>query len=139
MRRRFLFSAPLLLATLGCAQYSDKEFALHWLKLKPPPTDEAVARFRERFPRQPVTTTQPGTWNKLEPGMTRAMVQTLTGDRFHEKDRYIAVLDQDGDTLWNRRRIRLFFDTRGRRENDVLEAILVRHTQLWRPRSTDYP
>ena len=137
--RRLWFTAPLLVATLGCVQYSNKEFALHWLELKPPPTEEDVARFREQFPQQSVTTTQPGTWNKLEPGMTRAMVQTLTGDRFREKDRYIAVLEQDGSTLWNRRRIRLFFDTRNQREDDVLEAIIVHHTQMGLPRSTDYP
>src|SRR5262245_66070498 len=79
---------------VGCVHLEEEHFC-RWHELSPPPTEPAIQQFRARFPTTPVTTTRPGSWNKIEVGMTRGMVRTLVGDRLDDRrDSHPAILQQ---------------------------------------------
>ena len=129
-----------LLCPLGGCVNADYEYATQWYRLRPPPTDEQIAQFQARFPTTAVTTTQPGTWDKLEPGMTRAMVRALVGNRLTRQTRRVARLDQDDVPIMDECRVKLFFDSVGRNEDDdVLLAIIIRRIVNRLPRPTEFP
>lgn len=133
------FGAACCLALTGCVRF-EREYYCQWLELRPSPTQTAVDTFRARFPTTPVTTTQPGSWNKIEVGMTRGMVRALVGPRLLEKDQSVATLRQE-PLPHERLTVRLYFagDSGMPKESDELKAIIV-NSAVSRPmNATDWP
>lgn len=124
------------LATCGCVNI-DREYAAEFYELRPPPTDAQVELFRQRYPATQVTSTQPGAWHKIEPGMTRGMVRTLVGDRLQRARRGYWILRQDGVPLRDEWHVRLYFAHAG--EDAALKAIIVRNVVKRWMNSTDHP
>src|SRR5262245_51225935 len=79
MRVGRMLAAVLVWAPLVGCVHLEEEYFCRWHELSPRPAEAAIEQFRSRYPTTPVTTTRPGSWNKIEVGMTRGMVRTLVG------------------------------------------------------------
>lgn len=124
----------------GCTVHEDREYSCRWYELHPHPSAAGIEQFRALFPGTVVTTTQPGCWDKLETGMTRAMVRALVGERLVERDRDSAILEQCSRPSCDEWHVRLYFEPRNSRDDDdELQAIIVRHVVNRPMRSTDWP
>ncbi len=130
-----LFVLPL---TSGCYHHATERFE-RWYELQPPPSTQAVERFRTLHPSTPVTTTQPNSWNKIEVGMTRGMVRALVGQRMVEGSSDAAKLIQDQTPFFDERHVRLYSESSTGADSDVLSAIIVRSVvRRWRG-ATEWP
>jgi hypothetical protein len=140
MRMTVLTPAGLILLLAGCYTYVDHTRSLDFYDLKPPPTTQQVAAFRQLFPDTPVTTTQPGSYNKLELGMTRAMVDALAGDHFTAGPRLAPYTRADKSRDGLRIDVELYFHPGGSDSaQDILFFMKTHWTGIYFMRSTDWP
>jgi hypothetical protein len=139
MRTVIVITLSLAALLAGCNRV-DRTTTPQFYKLNPRPTPAQVAAFQRLFPDTPVTTTQPGTYDKIEIGMTRAMVRALVGERLTTDSRLTPHIVQEDCSATIDTHVQLYFEPdETDPDQDVLYFIKVRTKGYCPPDSTASP